>query len=217
MEILFEDKDIIVLIKPVGVLSQSDEKGSESLISMLEAYLTQKGEKADIHVIHRLDRNVGGIMVYAKNSFAASKLSQAVSQGEMIKEYIAAVHSKPQEDSGYMEDLLFKDSHKNKSFVVKRERKGVRKAKLYYETVKTKETAFGEASLVKIRLFTGRTHQIRVQFSSRKMPLIGDSRYGSPEKRDIALWSYRLTFSHPRTKENLVFERENLFDDIFSE
>ena len=133
----------------------------------------------------------------------------------MIKEYLAAVHSEPAEKSGYMEDLLFFDLRKNKSFVVKRERKGVKKAKLYFETVKTQNTSFGEASLMKIRLYTGRTHQIRVQFSSRKMPLIGDRRYGGNDKREIALWSYRLTLCHPRTDEAMVFESLNCFDDIF--
>lgn len=215
MDILFEDKDIIVLIKPAGVLSQPDEKGRESLVSLLNAYLEGKGEEGAVHVIHRLDKNVGGVMVYAKNSFAASKLSQSVQSGEMIKEYLAAVHSEPTEKSGYMEDLLFFDLRKNKSFVVKRERKGVKKAKLYYETVKTQNTSFGEVSLMKIRLYTGRTHQIRVQFSSRKMPLIGDRRYGGNDKREIALWSYRLTLCHPRTDEAMVFESLNCFDDIF--
>ena len=109
MDILFEDKDIIVLIKPAGVLSQPDEKGRESLVSLLNAYLEGKGEEGAVHVIHRLDKNVGGVMVYAKNSFAASKLSQSVQSGEMIKEYLAAVHSEPTEKSGYMEDLLFFD------------------------------------------------------------------------------------------------------------
>lgn len=215
MDILFEDKDIIVVVKPAGVLSQPDEKGRESLVSLLNAYLEEKGEEGAVHVIHRLDKNVGGVMVYAKNSFAASKLSQGVQSGEMIKEYLAAVHSEPAEKSGYMEDLLFFDLRKNKSFVVKRERKGVKKAKLYFETVKTQNTSFGEASLMKIRLYTGRTHQIRVQFSSRKMPLIGDRRYGGNDKREIALWSYRLTLCHPRTDEAMVFERLNCFDDIF--
>lgn len=215
MEILFEDKDIIVIVKPVGVLSQKDEKGNESLIELLNEYLDEKGEKADIHVVHRLDKNVGGVMVYAKNSFSASKLSSSVQKGEMIKEYIAAVHGAPGEQCGYMADLLFKDSRKNKSFVVKRERKGVKKAKLYYETVRTQMTRFGEASLVKIRLFTGRTHQIRVQFSSRKMPLIGDMRYGGGDKRDIALWSHRITLRHPSSGKEMIFEKENSFEDVF--
>lgn len=214
MEILFEDKDIIVLIKPAGVLSQADDKGNKSLIDLINEYLKQKCEKTDVHVIHRLDKNVGGVMIYAKNAFAASKLSSQVQQGRMIKEYMAVVHSKPAEESGYMEDLLFKDSRKNKSYVVSRERKGVRKAKLYYKTVKTQVTQYGEASLVRIRLFTGRTHQIRVQFSSRKMPLVGDSRYGANDGCDIALWSYRLTFNHPRTKEEMVFSKDNFFDNI---
>lgn len=216
MEILFEDKNIIVIVKPVGVLSQGDEKGSENLVDMLNEYIRRKNEKGEIHIVHRLDKNVGGVMVFAKSSFAASSLSAQIQQGTMIKEYIAAVHSKPEERNGFMEDLLFKDSKKNKSYVVKRERKGVRKAKLYYETVRTQNTPFGEVSLVRIRLYTGRTHQIRVQFSSRRMPLVGDSRYGGNDPVDIALWSYRLSFIHPATKEKLVFEKYNSFEQIFS-
>ena len=215
MEIIFEDRDIIVLVKETGILSQPDEKGSESLTDMLKAYLEEKGEKGEIHVVHRLDKNVGGLMVYAKTSFAASRLSQQVQNGDMIKEYLACIHSSPEEKSGYMEDLLFRDSSKNKTYVVKRERKGVRKAKLFYETVKTENTRFGEVSLVKIRLYTGRTHQIRAQFSSRKMPLVGDGKYGGGDNTDIALWSYRLTFFHPRTNEKMTFERYNMFDGVF--
>ena len=215
MKIIFEDKDIIVVIKPVGMLSQSDEKGSESLPGALSQYLKEKGDKAGIYVVHRLDKAVGGLMVYAKNPLSAAKLSSQVQSGEMIKEYIAAVHSKPEEEAGYMEDLLFKDSSKNKSFVVRRERKGVKKAKLFYEVIKTENTKFGEASLVKIRLFTGRTHQIRVQFSSRKMPLIGDGKYGASDNTDIALWSYRITLNHPSTNERMTFREDIYFDEIF--
>lgn len=215
MEILFEDKYIIVLIKPAGIASQSDNSGKESFVDVINAYLTEKGERGEVYVVHRLDRDVGGIMVYAKTSEAASSLSKQIQSGEMIKEYLAAVHSSTEEDSGFMEDLLFHDSKRNKSFAVTRERKGVRKAKLFYEKVKTENTAYGEASLIKIRLYTGRTHQIRVQFSSRKMPLIGDRKYGGADNRDIALWSYRLTFAHPCSNEKMTFEKYNSFDDIF--
>lgn len=216
MDILYEDKDIIVLVKPTGVLSQADEKGRKSLVDMINEYLREKGDDGGVYVIHRLDRQVGGVMVYAKTKFAASFLCESIRKNEMIKEYVAVVHSKPETESGYMEDLLFKDSGKNKTYIVKRERHGVKKAKLYYETVKTAKTQYGEASLVKIRLFTGRTHQIRVQFASRKMPLIGDKKYGGGDEREIALWSYRLTFVHPVTKEKMTFSAENRFDDIFS-
>lgn len=215
MEILFEDKHIIVLIKPVGIASQSDNSGKESFADVINTYLAEKGEDGGVYVVHRLDRDVGGIMVYAKTSEAASSLSKQIQSGEMIKEYLAAVHSSPEEGSGFMDDLLFHDSKSNKSFVVKKERKGVRKAKLFYEKVRTENTAYGETSLVKIRLYTGRTHQIRVQFSSRKMPLIGDRKYGGTDDRNIALWSYRLTFFHPCSNEKMIFERYNSFDDIF--
>lgn len=207
MKILFEDKDIIVIEKPVGMLSQSDGKGSENCESMLNEYIQNKGEKGCVHLIHRLDRNVGGVMVFAKNKMSAASLSTQIQNKTFIKEYKALVHSKPEEPEGIMEDLLFKDSRKNKTFVVNRMRKGVKDAKLSYKVLETKDSPYGEVSLVHIRLYTGRTHQIRVQFASRKMPLVGDGKYGGSDNgANIGLWSYRLTFIHPRTKKEMSFE-----------
>lgn len=217
MEILFEDKDIIVTVKKAGILSQRGESRGENLEEILSEYLKDKGEEGEIHVIHRLDKGVGGIMVYAKNSFSASKLSSQLQRGEIIKEYTALIHSKPEPPEGFMEDLLFFDRAKNKSFVVSRERKGVKKAKLYYETVRTEKTVLGEVSLVRIRLYTGRTHQIRVQFSSRNMPLVGDKRYGGHDECDIALFSCFLSFRHPATNEIMTFEKNCDFCDLLKQ
>ncbi len=196
MEILYSDDYIVVCIKPVGILSQADSNGQKSMITELSALYG-----CEIYPLHRLDKGVSGVMVYAKTKFAASELSRDIAEHRFEKEYLAVVKGKPDE-SGEMVDLLFKDSRKNKSYVVKRMRKGVKEAKLEYTLLKTD----GQKSLVRVLLHTGRTHQIRVQFSSRKMPLLGDKKYGgSTDFEDIALLSYRLTFKHPKTKQEMVY------------
>ena len=178
MELLHSDKDIVVCIKPVGLDSESQVPA---------ALKEQLG--GEIFPIHRLDKNVGGVMVYARSKAAAAALSKAVQEGAMVKEYVALVHGTPPE-SGDWEDLLWKDSKKNKVFVVKRQRGGVKKARLEFMRL----TA-GENSLVRVRLHTGRSHQIRVQFSSRGFPLVGDHKYGSrDEKTEPMLFSCKLTF-----------------------
>lgn len=193
IKLLYEDGDIVVCIKPAGLLS---EKGG------LPDTLAQHCGAREMYTVHRLDRAVGGVMVYAKNPAAAAKLSSAMGAGAFKKEYLAAVHGRPDEDSGVMRDLLFKDSARNKSYVVKRMRRGVKEAELEYSILGTKDGM----SLVKIRLHTGRSHQIRVQFSSRKMPLVGDVKYGSVNKEcSIALWAAALGFPHPKSGEQMDF------------
>ena len=178
MDILYSDKHIAVCVKPVGMDSEHEVPAA-----------LQEALGGDIFPIHRLDQNVGGVMVYARTKFAAAKLSQAVQEGTMVKEYIAMVHGTPPE-SGDWTDLLFKDSSKNKVFVVKKERRGVKKARLEFERLRE-----GNESLVRIRLHTGRSHQIRVQFSSRGFPLVGDHKYGSrDEKTAPMLFSCCITF-----------------------
>lgn len=178
MEILHADKEIAVCIKPVGVDSEAE----------LPRALSEK-LGGEFYPVHRLDKNVGGVMVYARTKQAAAALSRAIQEGTMVKEYVALVHGTPPETGDY-QDLLWKDSAKNKVFVVKRERKGVKAARLTFRRL----TA-GEESLVRIRLYTGRSHQIRVQFASRGFPLVGDHKYGA---RDAAaapmLFSCCLTF-----------------------
>ena len=179
MTILYSDKNIAVCIKPVGLDSEAE------VPSALKEILG-----GDIFPIHRLDKNVGGVMVYARTKQAAASLSKAVQEGTVVKEYVAMVHGTPPEE-GDWEDLLWKDSKKNKVFVVKRQRGGVKKARLEF-----KRLTAGETSLVQVRLHTGRSHQIRVQFSSRGFPLVGDHKYGArgPEK-EIMLFSCYLRFS----------------------
>lgn len=204
IDILYEDEYLIVCLKPVGVLSQPDVTGSgDNMLALLgEQLVARDGKMPYIGLIHRLDRGVGGVMVFAKRQDVAGALSAAVANRTLVKQYMAVVHGKPAEMSGEWKDFLYKDAAKNKTFVVDRLRKGVKEASLDYEVMETKEdTPAGECSLLRIRLHTGRTHQIRVQCSSRGMPLVGDGKYGARDHGlPIGLWSYRLTFAHPRRK-----------------
>ena len=201
MNVLFEDHDIIVCQKPVGVLSQADDAGKESMITLLEAHTG-----VAIFPLHRLDREVGGVMVYAKTKRAAAGLSRDIADHRFEKEYLALVHGTPSAPSGEMRDLLFKDSRKNKSFVVDRPRRGVKEAVLTYEQVNAAIIDTEPYTLVRVKLQTGRTHQIRVQFSSRKMPLGGDKKYGARDAFDtIMLWSHRVGFRHPVSGEPMSF------------
>ena len=188
MDILYSDRDLAVCIKPVGLDSEAEVPAE-----------LKKALGGEIFPIHRLDKNVGGVMVFARTKQAAAALSKAVQEGQMVKEYVAMVHGTPPEN-GDWEDFLFKDSRKNKVFAVKKERKGVKYARLEFNRL----TA-GETSLVHVRLHTGRSHQIRVQFSSRGFPLVGDHKYGSRDERlEPMLFSCRITF--PWKGESKVFE-----------
>lgn len=188
MQIIHHDKDLVIIVKPVGLDAEHD------IPSKIKEVLG-----GEVFTLHRLDLNVGGVMVYARNKQTAATLSRTIENHEMIKEYVAMVHGTPDE-SGILEDLLFKDSHKNKVFVVKRERKGVKKAKLEYQRLTS-----GETSLVHIRLHTGRSHQIRVQFASRNFPLVGDHKYGSKDNVKLPmLYSCKITF--PFKGQTLIFE-----------
>jgi len=189
MDILYSDKNIAVIIKPVGLDSETETPAAIKQ--------TLGGE---IFPIHRLDKNVGGVMIYARTKAAAASLSKAVQEGLMIKEYVALVHGMPPEN-GDWKDLLFKDSRKNKVFVVNRERKGVKKARLEFKRLSTVASlSTDETSLVHVRLHTGRSHQIRVQFASRGFPLVGDHKYGSRDEAIAPkLFSCRITFPYRGT------------------
>ena len=195
IEIIHIDNDIIVCLKPVGLLSEGE--GPESLLTLLAE---QCG--GQIYPVHRLDRGASGLMVFARNSKAAAGLSRAVQEKQLKKEYFALISGIPAEKEGEMTDYLFKDSRKGKVFAVSRPRKGVRDARLTYRTL----WEDGENALVRVALDTGRTHQIRVQFSSRGMPLWGDGKYGSRVKGELALFSCALGFPHPKTGKPMTFE-----------
>ena len=188
MNILYSDRDYAVILKPVGMDAehQVPEKLKEAL-------------GGECYPIHRLDLNVGGVMVYARTRQSAAALSKAVQEGTLVKEYRALVHGTPPEE-GTCQDFLFKDSRKNKVFVVKKERKGVKKASLEFTRLND-----SDPSLVHIRLHTGRSHQIRVQFASRGFPLVGDHKYGSRDEAAMPmLYSCRLSF--PWKGEQKVYE-----------
>ena len=188
MNIIYSDRDFAVIIKPVGVDSE------HQVPAMISEQLG-----GGVFPIHRLDLNVGGVMVYARTKQAAAALSKAVQEGTLIKEYRAMVHGTPPE-SGVWQDFLFKDSRKNKVFVVKKERRGVKKASLEFTRLTD-----ADPSLVHIRLHTGRSHQIRVQFASRGFPLVGDHKYGSRDEATApALFSCRLSF--PWKGQQKVYE-----------
>ena len=180
MEILYSDGNIAVCVKPVGLDSESE------VPARLKEILG-----GEVFTLHRLDKNVGGVMVYARNKASAARLSKAIQDGTMVKEYVAMVHGEPPEN-GDWEDLLFKDSRKNKVFVVKKQRAGVKYARLEFRRLSA-----ADPSLVAIRLHTGRSHQIRVQFSSRGFPLVGDHKYGSrAEETAPMLFSCKITFPY---------------------
>ena len=196
MTVLFEDGCVVVCLKPVGALSE--DKGDDCVPALL-----RRETGREIFTVHRLDRAVGGVMVCSENAAYTGKLTQALQEsGE--KTYWAVVCGDPGESGSYT-DLLYHDPKSNKTFVVQRQRRGVREAKLTFQ----KKAAVGyegqTLTLVEVRLHTGRTHQIRTQFASRGMPLVGDRRYGSRIAADVALWSAGLHFLHPKTKRPMEF------------
>ena len=199
MEILFKDRDIVVAVKPRGVLSEGDA-GEDNMPALL---LPLVGK---VYPVHRLDRGVGGVMVYARNPRAAATLSRAVQAGELQKEYTAVVTGAPDPAEGEWRDLLYHDVRANKTFVVDRERRGAREAVLRYRVSESVTEGDEVFSRVSVRLLTGRSHQIRVQFASRKHPLVGDGKYGSRQKAAYpALAATALSFKHPTSGKPLSF------------
>lgn len=191
MKIIYQDADILVCIKPPRVLSTDEPGGVPELVR--EAI---GDSNADIRTVHRLDRVVSGLMVLAKNAKAASELSRQIREGAFQKEYLAVVHGRPDPMVGTMKDLLIRDKARKMTFVVGEPQKGAQEAVLDYQLLESKENM----SEVRIQLHTGRTHQIRVQFVSRGMPLVGERKYAQMEDPcEIALWSHRIGFRHPST------------------
>ena len=200
LKILYMDWDILVCIKPARVLSTDEPGGLPSLVR------TALGdEKADVRTVHRLDRVVSGVMVLARNPKAASELSRQIREDEFEKEYLAVVHGKPEQDSGTLRDLLYRDKARKMTMVASEPAKGVQEALLDYEV----QNSVSDMTRVRVLLRTGRTHQIRVQFASRGMPLVGERKYCTlDDPCEIALWSHRIAFTHPGTGERVEFTQE---------
>ena len=200
MEIIYQDRDIVVCVKPARVLS-TDEPGG------LPELLRQELGTKDFRTVHRLDRVVSGLMVVARNAAAASELSRQIREDTFEKEYLAVIHGKPDIDEGRLCDLLLRDKARKMTFVATEPGKDVLPASLIYRILGNN----GTLSRVRIQLETGRTHQIRVQFASRGLPLVGERKYSElDDPCEIALWSRRLAFRHPRTGERVEFVREPL-------
>lgn len=200
MDFVYQDDSILVCVKPAGVLSTDEPGGMPELIR------TALGKQdANVRTVHRLDRVVSGLMVFARSAKVASQLSKLIQTHQFHKEYLAVIHGCPLEPTGTLTDLLQRCTKERKTYVVTQVDKGVQEAILDYETLSTQ----GDLSLVKITLRTGRTHQIRAQFSSRGFPLVGDRKYSLNEDGcDIALWSHRLCFTHPKTGEQIDLSQE---------
>ena len=195
LTILYEDAHLVICLKPPGVLSEDSEKG-RCMPALLREHYRAQGKNDYIATVHRLDKIVGGVMVFSRRRQVTGKLTAAIARHEITKEYLAVLRGHPEKAEDTLTDLLFRDAAHNKSYVVRRMRKGVREARLSYREIARTEAL----SLVRIQLHTGRTHQIRVQFASRGLPLLGDIRYGSRDERcTAALWSYRLALRHPVT------------------
>ena len=194
LRILYEDAHLVLCVKPVGVLSEDSADGA-CMPALLRAHYRAQGKPDYIATVHRLDKAVGGVMLFSRRREVTGKLTAAIAEHRVTKEYLAVLRGTPEKDSDTLTDLLFRDAAHNKSYVVKRMRKGVREASLDYAVLGRADGL----TLVRVRLHTGRTHQIRVQFSSRGLPLLGDIRYGSKAPCSPALWSHRLALTHPVT------------------
>lgn len=207
IKVIYEDNHLLVVEKPVNVLSQGDDTNDKDMVNLLKDYIKVKYNKPGnvfIGLVHRLDRPVGGIMVFAKTSKAASRLSEQVRNKSFKKTYRAVLNGNMRKDNDTLKDYLYKNKKTNMVSVVNKNHKDAKDAELSYETIAKN----GKFSMVQVDLKTGRPHQIRVQFSSRKHPLFGDQRYGQDVNKkgdQIALWSYKIEITHPTTKEKMEF------------
>lgn len=206
--VLHEDNSVLVVVKPQNIPSQADSSGDTDMLTLLKQYVKDKYSKTGnvyLGLVHRLDRPTGGVMVFAKNSKSAERLSKQIVDGEMSKQYLATVVGRPKEKKATLEHYLKKNSLTNNVYVATFGDHNAKRAELSYEVLDSYEDI---VSLVKVHLKTGRSHQIRVQMSAIGCPVFGDARYGGDvlaKGHNLALWAYRLEFNHPITKERMVF------------
>ena len=200
MELIYLDKEIVVCVKPPRVLSTDEPGGLPELVRQALG-----DPHADVRTVHRLDRVVSGVMVLARSAAAASELSRQIREDQFTKEYLAVLHGCPKTDSGTLTDLLYRDKARRMTMVASLPGKGVQEAVLDYQVLHSA----GDISRVRVQLCTGRTHQIRVQFASRGMPLVGERKYATlDDPCEIALWSHKIGFFHPATGERVEFSQE---------
>ncbi len=208
LKVLFEDNHIIVVEKKPNIPSQADKTKDQDMLTIVKQYIKEKYNKPGnvyLGLVHRLDRPVGGIMIFAKTSKAASRLSNQVREKVFKKKYLAVVDGKVAQKQATLEDYLYKDERNNRSKVVNKDKKNAKLAKLDYQVLRYNEVK--NLSLLKINLHTGRHHQIRVQLENFGHSIFGDQKYGTRgQGKQIALWAYELTIIHPITKQKMVFE-----------
>ena len=208
LNVIYEDNHVIVVIKPQNIPTQEDESKDKDLLTMVKEYIKEKDNKPGnvfVGLVHRLDRPTGGVMVFAKTSKAASRLSAQIAENEFKKRYLAVVLGKPREKRLKLVNYLQKNARTNTVQVVPELTTGAKRAELEYEVLESKE----KVSLVDVKLYTGRSHQIRVQMKHIGCPVYGDVKYGGDKLakgHNLALWAYELKFVHPTTKENMTFK-----------
>lgn len=207
VKILHEDNSVLVVVKPQNIPSQGDDSGDTDLLTLLKGYIKEKYNKPGevyLGLVHRLDRPTGGVMVFAKNSKSAARLSQQIVDGVMQKRYLTTVLNCPKETKGELVNYLKKNALTNNVYVATVGTTGAKRAELKYKVLENYHDA---VSLVEVELGTGRSHQIRVQFQAIGCPVFGDVRYGGALSKghNLALWAYSLAFDHPISKERMVF------------
>jgi len=208
LKVVYEDNHVIVVVKPQNLPTQEDESKDKDLLTIVKEYIKEKENKPGnvyVGMVHRLDRPTGGVMVFAKTSKAASRLTEQIQNGDLKKRYLAVINGKPREKRAKLVNFLKKNARTNTVDIVPELTTGAKRAELDYEIIEEKE----KVSLADIKLYTGRSHQIRVQMKNIGCPVYGDVRYGGDKLakgHNLALWSYELKFIHPTTKENMTFK-----------
>ena len=207
VNVIYEDNHLLIVEKPVNISVQQDSTNDKDLLTILKEYIKVKYNKPGnvyLGLVHRLDRPVGGIMIFAKTSKCASRLSEQIRLGSIDKWYLAVVNGELKKQTDILEDYILKDEKNNVTKIVKKDTTKSKYAKLEYNVLEYNKDE--NLSLVNIHLYTGRHHQIRLQFNNIGHTLYGDQRYGKQDKKQIALWAYKIEFNHPITNERIAFD-----------